>query len=79
MKKDISVIDSFDIDEVNLQISNKPYNGVFVKDRYTTTAFYIINKVPQNMEISRDINTLYNQHTNEYVNVNQLNSAVINF
>jgi hypothetical protein len=79
MQKDISVIDSFDIDEVNIQILNKPYNGVFVKDRYNTIAVYIINKVPQNVEISRDINTLYNKHTNEYVNVNQLNSAIINF
>lgn len=80
-KQDITVIDAFDIDEVKLQVLDKPYSGVFVKsnNKYNTIAFYILNDKPQEVEISRDVNTLYDAHTNKYVNVNLLNSATIKF
>lgn len=81
LKKNITIIDSFDVDEVKLQVLNKAYSGVFVKSnsKYNTVAFYILNGIPEEVEISRDINTLYDAHTNEYVNVNRMNSVIINF
>jgi len=80
-KQNIKVIDAFDIDEIKLQVLDESYNGVFVKsnNKYNTIAFYILNDKPQETEVSRDLNTLYDAHTNKYVNVNLLNSAIINF
>lgn len=79
--EDVSIIDAFDIDEVKVQTLNLPYNGVFVEEnsQYNTTAFYILDTMPKKANVSRDINTLYDKYTNEYVNANQLNSATINF
>lgn len=77
-KEDISIIDAFDIDEVNLQIQNKAYDGIWVTDNHKSVAFYILNKEPQTLKIYRDINTLYNPQTEAYINVNSVNSAIIN-
>ena len=77
---DIFVIDSFDLDEVKMQVQNLPYGGMWVEpnEKYKTTAFYILDEMPNEMLINRNVSTLYNSYTKEYVNVELLDFLQIN-
>lgn len=77
---DISVIDSFDLDEVKMQVINLPYSGIWVEpsEKYKTTAFYILDDIPDEILVHRNVSTLYDSYTKEYVNVELLNSLQIN-
>lgn len=75
----IEVIDAFDLDEINNQLMNLAYNSKLIKpsEEYSVTAFYIVKDIPEELSINRDINTLYNLRTHEYVDANSFSKIKI--
>lgn len=65
----LEVKDAFDTDEINSQLSNCAYDATLIKPNqdYTVTAFYILDNKPEELVVNRDITTLYNLQTHEYV------------
>ena len=79
-KENITVIDSFDADEIYNQINKKTYDGVFVKpgEIVDTSAFYVLDKLPlEKIYVDRVITTLYDNQNMENIEVNSFHSAVI--
>lgn len=75
----LEVIDAFDMDEIKNQLMNLAYNSNLVKplEEYSVTAFYIVRDTPRELSINRDINTVYNLQTHEYVDVNSFSKINI--
>lgn len=79
MFQDANLVDAFDVDEINKQLENCAYNSILVtpNSNYTVTAFYIVETLPEEIHIDRDITTIYNTHTHEYIDANSFSSIQI--
>jgi hypothetical protein len=77
----VEVIDAFDLDEINNQLNNLAYDAILVSPNrnYVVTAFYIVDELPEELCIKRDVNTLYNLQTHGYVDVNCFSIINIRF
>lgn len=77
--ENINVIDAFDNDEINKQLANCVYDATLIKpnESYAVTAFYIVDKLPEELIINRDITTLYNLQTHKYADVNSFSKINI--
>lgn len=77
--KDINIIDAFDTDEISKQLENCAYNSTLVTPNsdYIVTAFYVVEDLPEELHIDRDITTIYNLHTHKYVDANSFGSIQI--
>ena len=76
----INIIDAFDLDEIDNQMYEKPYNGKIVEPGETldTSAFYVLDKLPENkIYINRSITTLYDNENMNNIDVTSFHSAVI--
>lgn len=77
----LEVKDAFDTDEINKQLANCAYDATLVKpsQSHSVTAFYIVNDNPEGVVINRDITTLYNLQTHEYVDCYSFSKINIRF
>lgn len=77
----LEVKDAFDTDEINNQLSNCAYDATLIKPNhdYTVTAFYILDNKPDELVINRDIATVYNLQTHEYVDAYAFSKINIKF
>jgi len=77
----VEIKDAFDTDEINSQINNCVYDATLVKPNKTHTviAFYVLDKMPEELIINRDITTLYDLQTHEYINCNSFSTINIKF
>lgn len=77
----LEVKDAFDTDEINSQLSNCAYDATLIKpsQNYTVTAFYILDNKPEELAINRDITTLYNLQTHEYIDIYSFSKMNIKF
>jgi len=78
---DIEIKDAFDTDEISKQLSNYAYDATLIKPNanHTVTAFYIIDDKPTEISVNRDITTLYNLQTHEYVDAYSFSKMKITF
>lgn len=77
---EITIIDSFDIDEIYYQSNKNSYNGKVVKpgESGDTSAFYVLDKLPdEKFYINRSITTLYDSKNGDTIKANSFHSAVI--
>ena len=67
--ENLQVIDAFDLDEIEKQLMNCAYDAVLIKpgETHKVTAFYVVDKIPDELVISRDITTLYDLQTHHYI------------
>ena len=77
----LEIKDAFDMDEINSQLSNCVYDATLIKPNqdYTVMAFYIVENKPEELVVNRDITTLYNLQTHEYVDEYSFSKINIRF
>lgn len=73
------VINKFDTDEIKCNLKNTAYNYNLVKpnENYVVTAFYIVDSIPENLVIERDINTIYDLQTHAHIDVHSFSRLEI--
>ena len=71
--------EAFDLEEIEKQLVNCAYDATLIKpnENYEVTAFYIVNTMPQELIVNRDVTTLYNLQTHEYVDGNSFSKLKI--